>query len=355
MSTTTAIVHNSAPLDIAPIERVLIQGDLSQLKPEERVAYVKAVCDSLGINWLTRPFEYLELPDPADKRRKITTLYARKDCTDQLRNRNAASSKIVNREVVEGVYIVTARATCGNREEESIGAVPLVKEGGKWKNNGERNVFEPDGTFIPLRPEERANAMMKAETKAKRRATLSLFGLGFTDESEIETIRGARVVDDMEGKLLAAPAPEKGPAASERSPRAGGAARARGATAPPPQASQQPPEGASVDDLMPPAREIPEELRDAVAKLRAGDFSVIKVTSEYLQKEMIEAAGRAGEESYMRTIGKLRERFPKGTAIPTEDMLNTWLTLWEDLQAAITHKKASEFVDGIGDPVEVVK
>ena len=33
-----------------------------------------------------------------------------------------------------------------------------------------------------------ANALMKAETKAKRRATLSLCGLGFLDETEIETI-----------------------------------------------------------------------------------------------------------------------------------------------------------------------
>ena len=32
------------------------------------------------------------------------------------------------------------------------------------------------------------NAIMKAETKAKRRVTLSVCGLGFLDESEIETI-----------------------------------------------------------------------------------------------------------------------------------------------------------------------
>jgi hypothetical protein len=36
--------------------------------------------------------------------------------------------------------------------------------------------------------EARANAMMKAETKAKRRVTLSICGLGMLDETEVESI-----------------------------------------------------------------------------------------------------------------------------------------------------------------------
>ncbi len=102
---------------------------------------------------------------------------------------------------------------------------------------------------------------------------------------------------------------------------------------------------------MPPAREIPEELRDAVHKLRAGDFSRTKLVFEGLQRDMIDAAGRAGDESYLRTTARLRERFPKGTAIPTEDMVACWLTLWDDLQEARRVKAAAEFVEGIGDPV----
>ena len=39
-----------------------------------------------------------------------------------------------------------------------------------------------------LKGEEFANALMKAETKAKRRATLSICGLGVLDETEVETI-----------------------------------------------------------------------------------------------------------------------------------------------------------------------
>lgn len=40
-----------------------------------------------------------------------------------------------------------------------------------------------------------ANALMKAETKAKRRVTLSICGLGLLDESEIDTMKGAETYD----------------------------------------------------------------------------------------------------------------------------------------------------------------
>jgi hypothetical protein len=35
------------------IEKAVIGGDLAPLKPEQRLAYYKAVCDSVGLNPLT--------------------------------------------------------------------------------------------------------------------------------------------------------------------------------------------------------------------------------------------------------------------------------------------------------------
>jgi hypothetical protein len=46
-----------------------------------------------------------------------------------------------------------------------------------------------------------ANAIMKAETKAKRRATLSLCGLGFLDESELDTVDDYHMVSPG-GRLI---------------------------------------------------------------------------------------------------------------------------------------------------------
>ena len=142
-------------------EAALIVGDLSKLSPEQRQAYYLRVCESLGLNPLTRPFEYLTLNG-----RLI--LYARKDCTDQLRSLHDVSVSITARERQEDVFIVTARARLpSGRVDESIGAV----------------------TIAALKGDALCNAVMKAETKAKRRVTLSICGMGMLDETETETIR----------------------------------------------------------------------------------------------------------------------------------------------------------------------
>jgi hypothetical protein len=51
-------------------------------------------------------------------------------------------------------------------------------------------------TIEGLKGDALANALMKAETKAKRRVTLSICGLGVLDESELETIPGTQVVQE---------------------------------------------------------------------------------------------------------------------------------------------------------------
>lgn len=150
--------------DLAIIESVIARGDLSQLKPEERVLYYKATCDSLGLNPLTKPFEYITLNGKL-------TLYARKDATDQIRARRNVSIVKLEREIVNDVYVVTAYAEVAGRGDSSIGAVNITA----------------------LKGDALANAMMKAETKAKRRVTLSICGLGMLDETEVETIPNAIV------------------------------------------------------------------------------------------------------------------------------------------------------------------
>ena len=148
------------------IAKVLLGGDLAQLTPQQKISYYRSVCDSLGLNPLTQPFEYLRLSG-----REV--LYAKRNCTDQLRHAHHISVTITARELVEDCYVVTARASFPNgRHDESIGAVPIAG----------------------LKGESRSNAMMKCETKAKRRVTLSLVGLSTLDESEVDSIPGAQPV-----------------------------------------------------------------------------------------------------------------------------------------------------------------
>jgi hypothetical protein len=60
---TTAVVLATPTPPIPPevLERVLIGGDLAQLTEAQRLAYYRAVCQSLGLNPLSKPFEYLWL------------------------------------------------------------------------------------------------------------------------------------------------------------------------------------------------------------------------------------------------------------------------------------------------------
>ena len=157
-----------APVNTAAesiMETVIVKGDLSKLSSEERAIYYAQVCRSMGLNPLTKPFDYLTLSGK-------TVLYASRTATDQLRKINGVSIEIIGRETVNGVYVVTARATdATGRTDTEIGAVTL------------------DG----LKGDAYANALMKATTKAKRRATLSICGLGWLDETEVETIPNARV------------------------------------------------------------------------------------------------------------------------------------------------------------------
>lgn len=138
------------------IEEVLMTGNLSGLNAEQRVLYHNRVCESLGLNPLTRPFDYLTLNSKL-------ILYARKDATDQLRALRGIDISEIRREQVGDLLIVTASAiTRDGRRDESTGVVNVKGLAG----------------------EALANALMKAETKAKRRVTLSIAGLGLLDESE---------------------------------------------------------------------------------------------------------------------------------------------------------------------------
>ncbi|QQZ58930.1 hypothetical protein JI735_19565 [Paenibacillus sonchi] len=162
------------------MEKVVVQGNLDALKPQERLEYYSKICESLGLNPLTRPFEYLNLDGKL-------VLYAKRDATDQLRKIHSISIAITNRERIGDVYCVTAKATTSDgRCDESVGAVPLIKEEKIFDELRHKKVST--GRMLPLTPDEFAVAVMKCETKAKRRVTLSIAGLGMMDESELDVI-----------------------------------------------------------------------------------------------------------------------------------------------------------------------
>lgn len=164
-------VTTANPLSGIDLEKLVTHGDLSVLSPAAKAQHYVYVCNSLGLNPATKPFAYIKLNGKE-------VLYALRDCTDQLRSLRNVSVKITAREMIGDVFQVTAMATLENgRTDESIGAVPLKG----------------------LQGEALANAYMKAETKSKRRVTLSICGLGLLDESEVSSVPGAKFADLQNG------------------------------------------------------------------------------------------------------------------------------------------------------------
>jgi len=145
-----------------------VKNDLSTLSDDKKVAYYMQVCEDVGLNPSTRPFEFMKLKTKGGGEK--TVLYATKSGAEQLRRRYRVSVEIVSKEIKGDVFVVEVRAVDKDgRIDSDLGVV----------------------TIAGLKGDDLCNAIMKAITKAKRRVTLSICGLGMLDETEIDTIPNA--------------------------------------------------------------------------------------------------------------------------------------------------------------------
>jgi hypothetical protein len=168
-----------APVEI--IKDIVLSGNIGKMHPDEKVKYYTLLCKSLGLNPLTQPFQIIVLQGRE-------TLYATKTATEQLRRIYGVSVEKIDQKTVNDVMITTV--TVKDKTGRTDGATGAVSIAG-------------------LKGDSLANAIMKSETKAKRRATLSICGLGMLDESEIETIPGAKTAE------ITIEAPKTEPSATE--------------------------------------------------------------------------------------------------------------------------------------------
>ena len=148
----------------AAVARVILNRDLRSLTEIERVQYNFALCRSLGLNPLTNPIDYLINDN------KMTP-YINAVGVAQIRAIHGISTKVLSRQTDKEFYYVTAIATDrSNRTEESTAIVALTDKYNKQ-----------------LTGQRKADKMMSAETRAKRRATLALVGIPWADGGNIQT------------------------------------------------------------------------------------------------------------------------------------------------------------------------
>lgn len=180
------MAENTAESTIKAYERAIILGDLATLSEEDKLAYYRAVCDSVGLNPVSKPFDFTTIKGKL-------ALFANAQCAAQLRSLRKISVTKLQREFVDGLLLVTVEVQDGDtRTDVATGVLPWPSQAGD------------------VNAQERANLIMAAETKAKRRATLSICGLSMLDETEVESIR------QQEAEATAAlPAPTVAPVVNQ--------------------------------------------------------------------------------------------------------------------------------------------
>ena len=80
------------------LQEVIFKGDLRTLSDQDKLIYYKSVCQCVGLNPLTKPFDYLILNNKE-------TLYATKNCTDQLRALHKISIAVKDRKFDNSLFI----------------------------------------------------------------------------------------------------------------------------------------------------------------------------------------------------------------------------------------------------------
>lgn len=175
-------------IDTEAIERLMLEGDLSRLTPEQRIQFYRMKCELLKLDPGALPFQYMRLSGKL-------TLYATKNCAEQLRMKHGVSISEPKTEQIGDIFLVTVTASLPDgRTDTDFGSVPTNGMGG----------------------EKLANCYLKAITKAKRRVTLSLLGLGMLDETEVATIPDAQVLTEEQAmQIEARPAVEQAPPVEE--------------------------------------------------------------------------------------------------------------------------------------------
>lgn len=199
------------------LNAIINEGNFSALSESQRTEYYLALCKNLEISPIGQPFMYLDLPAQGGGRKLV--LYVTAAATKQLARKMGLTVEIDDgypKEVDGGVLLIRGRwRTSDGRTSCCIAALSLFKKGEEWQP-----VFDQEGNPVmetrkgkeggtyqaPKRQkvdnppltritgDDLANLYMKIETKLKRRATLDAGGLGMPDESEIETIPGAKPV-----------------------------------------------------------------------------------------------------------------------------------------------------------------
>lgn len=165
------------------LAHVLGTGDLYQLSNEQRVAHYLTLCESLSLNALSRPFQWIEFQETNDSPPVLTLYFKPAGAAQMLRNHHV-SVRYSRKDIVGELFVCEVEGrTPDGRVGTASKYVPLT------------------GRFGRLTGKHLANAFMSAESGALRRLALAMFGLSSgPDADEAASFRAVTV--DGTGRVL---------------------------------------------------------------------------------------------------------------------------------------------------------
>jgi hypothetical protein len=152
------------------ITEAVLKGNLKGLPPELKANYYSAVCQSIGLNPATKPFDFIDMQGKE-------VLYPGKNCTDQLRS-------------LRGISLSGPKITY----DGSLIFVEITATDRKGRTDTDFGILDTSAGLN--KSLSRADAILKAITKAKRRVTLSICGLGYLDDAANQIDSGEAVLLD---------------------------------------------------------------------------------------------------------------------------------------------------------------
>lgn len=162
MSTALATIDMNA----AGVREYFRSGNVAQLTQEEKDFVLSKLCERYGLDPILRPFDLISFQGSAK-------FYMTASATNQLANLKGLTREIIDLSIDEAKLLakctVVVRDPQG-RSETANAFIAVSKFLPPTKDN-------PQMRKVMLEGEDLANALMKLETKAKRKATLSFFGV----------------------------------------------------------------------------------------------------------------------------------------------------------------------------------
>lgn len=141
-------------------------GNVAQLRDSEKDFVLQKLCDRYGLDPILRPFDLISFQGGQK-------FYMTASATNQLANIKSLSREVGEISIDEAKMLAKCTVSVldpQGRKENSTGYVSVARFLAPTKDN-------PVPKRVMMEGEDLANALLKLETKTKRRATMSFFGV----------------------------------------------------------------------------------------------------------------------------------------------------------------------------------